>query len=896
MFVRPYQSQLKADIYQAWNTGNQNVLAVLPTGGGKTWTFSEIIKENRGPAVAIAHRQEIVTQISLSLAKHQVRHRIIGPANVVKLVNRIHIEELGKSWYHPQAPVAVAGVDTLTRRDNLRTWADSVTLWVQDECFTAGTLVDGVPIEKLKIGDVVTSFDETTGSFEKKKVSHIFKNPLPEYMVRVTVGHHVINTTSNHPFYTKRGWVEAGSLTKNDELYLLRESGEKPERPSNLPFKEVRQDILLQELRVEVPNSQPQAQGPATTTETDLHSMRGSRPGVHTESDDSAVCICGSGVLRGKMLAGIPPEAVLRNDGENEYEVRIGENEEKQPYEPGERQGEDVKHASEHRAPSERTRGEWDGTDRSGKGAIRYDWPPRVCSPTCDQNRGRQWVPSGVQARPGALGFEDSRGGGRIEPQREGKTSPGPKERKVPEWVGVDSTEVFKSTDTYRPNNGGEENYVYNLEVEDFHTYLVEGVVVHNCHHNQHKNKWGAAAQMFPNARGLGVTATPCRADGRGLGFDNDGLYHTLVQGPGMRDLINQGYLSDYRIFCPTSQFDWSSMKIGSDGDYTLPSAKAALSKSTIVGDVVASYLRFAPGKLGITFATDLETAALIAEQFRAAGVAAELISSNTSDADRVAILRRFRRRETMQLVNVDLVGEGFDVPGVEVVSMARPTKSFALFAQQFGRALRPVEGKVAIIIDHVGNIVDIYTGSVNHGLPDAPRVHTLDRRERRERDKDPSIIPIKACPNCASTYERIYRVCPWCGYEPQPLSRSGPEFVDGDLTELDAVTLARLRGEAVDMNMTVPEYLAKSGAGALGHIIATAAGRRFERKQKAQNDLRASMAQWAGYQKAMGRPDSESYRLFYFLFGTDVLSAQALGQRDAENLKLRIDNVVSTL
>ena len=626
--------------------------------------------------MVIAHRQEIVIQISLSLAKHGVRHRIIGPDNVVKLVNRIHMEELGKSYYSPQAPVAVAGVDTLIRRNNIKSWADSVTLWVQDECFAAGTLVDGTPIEKLKIGDQVTSFDERTGRFEKKKVSYVFKNRSPAYMVRLKVGQRVINVTPNHPFYTKRGWVEAGELTVRDRLYA------------------------------------------------------------------------------------------------------------------------------------------------------------------------------------------------------------------TPEWVMVDGIDVFRS----------DSPFVYNLEVGDFHTYLVEGVVVHNCHHVLQKNKWGSAAEMFPNARGLGVTATPCRADGKGLGFDNDGLFHTMVSGPGMRDLIRQGFLSEYRVFCPTSNFDKSELKLGADGDYTLPSTKAALSKSTIVGDVVASYLKFAPGKLGITFATDLETAALIAERYRAAGVKAELISSKSSDQERTSVLRKFRKRDILQLVNVDLVGEGFDVPGVEVVSMARPTKSFALFAQQFGRALRPVEGKVATIIDHVGNIVDIHTGAMNHGLPDAPRVFTLDRRERRERDKDPNIVPIRACPNCASTYERLFKICPYCGYTPPILNRSGPEFVDGDLTELDPITLARMRGEVVDMGMTVAEYLAKSGAGALGRVIAAASAKRFLAKQEAQNQLRASMAQWAGYHRAAGRPDTESYRLFYFLFGMDVLSAQALGRKDAEALKFHIDNEVSKL
>jgi superfamily II DNA or RNA helicase len=99
--------------------------------------------------------------------------------------------------------------------------------------------------------------------------------------------------------------------------------------------------------------------------------------------------------------------------------------------------------------------------------------------------------------------------------------------------------------------------------------------------------------------------------------------------------------------------------------------------------------LRLAPGKLGVTFDTDVDSATETAAAFRAAGVPAEVVSAKTPDALRAQILRRFKNREILQLVNVDLFGEGFDLPAIEVVSFARATESFALYCQQFGRALR---------------------------------------------------------------------------------------------------------------------------------------------------------------------------------------------------------------
>ena len=118
--------------------------------------------------------------------------------------------------------------------------------------------------------------------------------------------------------------------------------------------------------------------------------------------------------------------------------------------------------------------------------------------------------------------------------------------------------------------------------------------------------------------------------------------------------------------------------------------------------------------RLGVTFATDVETAGDIAAQYNAAGVPAAMVSADTPAAERNRLIGQFRNRDLLQLVNVDLFGEGFDVPAIEVVTMARPTKSYPVFAQQFGRALRPLPGKShGIVIDHVNNVI-------THRLPDA--------------------------------------------------------------------------------------------------------------------------------------------------------------------------------
>lgn len=433
------------------------------------------------------------------------------------------------------------------------------------------------------------------------------------------------------------------------------------------------------------------------------------------------------------------------------------------------------------------------------------------------------------------------------------------------------------------------------------------------AHHVLRDNKWGAACALFPNAYGLGVTATPARADGRGLGAHADGFFEAMVQGPEMRELIDAGYLTDYRVFAPPSDVDYSEVTITASGDYSPAKLRAAVHASDkIVGDVVKHYQRIASGKLGVTFAVDIESAKEIAAAFNAAGVPAEIVSAKTPALLRTHILRRFKARQILQLVNVDLFGEGFDLPAIEVVSMVRKTESWPLFVQQFGRALRlmipadlsalwgtftdeqrrahiAASGKpVALIIDHVGNVI-------RHGLPDAPRRDSLDRRERRSSGPSDA-IPLRACPNenadgmgtpCASVYPRSLKACPYCGFYPEPPERSAPEFVDGDLHELTPEALAALRGKVaqIDGAPRIPQHLDAMAARGLMN--------RHHERQQAQHALREQIALWAGWQRHQGRDDSQSYRIFYHTFGRDVMSAQALGRPEAEALAAKIKTVL---
>ena len=406
------------------------------------------------------------------------------------------------------------------------------------------------------------------------------------------------------------------------------------------------------------------------------------------------------------------------------------------------------------------------------------------------------------------------------------------------------------------------------------------------CHHFLAGNKWGTGAAMFPNARGVGFTASPIRCDKRSLHVDQGGVFSSMVIGPSMRELIEQGYLSRYKVFGPPQSIREADMKVSaSTGDYTMPSMREASEKSTITGDIVDHYLRLAAGKRGITFVVDVQTAERTAQAFIDAGVPAAAVSAKTPDAVRNATIDKFRRGVILQLVNVDLFGEGFDVPAVEVVSMGRPTQSLGLYIQQFGRALRVFDGKeFGIIIDHVGNVA-------RHGLPDAIVNWSLfDERAGRGAIRDPNVLPTTNCTACFQTYERIFRACPYCGHVEEPESRSEPKFVDGDLVEFEEAFLQQLRMKAAaliapfDQQIDVPMALRGTPAG-------LAIAKNYGLRQQGQLALRDAIALWAGVRRDMGMGDSEIYRRFFHMFGVDIATAQTIGKvSQIEELKLNIE------
>jgi len=294
-------------------------------------------------------------------------------------------------------------------------------------------------------------------------------------------------------------------------------------------------------------------------------------------------------------------------------------------------------------------------------------------------------------------------------------------------------------------------------------------IIIDECHHGV-SNTYKKIYDSFPFAKRVGVTATPVRADGRGLGSVHD----NFILGPSLKELIRDGYISDFKIFAPPIRLDLSGIKtIG--GDYNKQELDQRVNKDYITGDIVGHYAKIAHGKKCLTFCVSVEHAKTVANAYNLAGFRARSIDGSVSPEERTQTLKMLSTGEIQILTSCDLIGEGLDVPSVEVVQLCRPTKSLSLYLQQVGRGLRKHHDKpYTIILDHVGNVK-------KHGWPDDDREWSLDDRKKIKSNDDS--INIRQCDRCYSVFEG--RECPECGHVNASIVKREIELRNGELEEL---------------------------------------------------------------------------------------------------------------
>jgi superfamily II DNA or RNA helicase len=298
-------------------------------------------------------------------------------------------------------------------------------------------------------------------------------------------------------------------------------------------------------------------------------------------------------------------------------------------------------------------------------------------------------------------------------------------------------------------------------------------IVIDEAHHGT-AGAWRKVIEANPQAKILGVTATPERLDGKGLGE----VFDDLVHGPEVAWLIDNGFLSNPRYYAPPQVADMSSLHTRA-GDFAKEELNAAMDTPSITGDAVDHYRRICPGVPAVAFCVSIRHAEHVAEQFRAAGFQAATIDGTLERNERRERVKMLGDGRLHVLTSCEIINEGFDLPVVGAAILLRPTQSLGLHLQQIGRVLRPAPGKAeAVILDHVGTLA-------RHGFAEDTREWSLGGRKKRKGSGVVQTVDVRQCSSCYACHHPA-PTCPECGFV-YPVKERKIEEVDGELQEIKA-------------------------------------------------------------------------------------------------------------
>jgi superfamily II DNA or RNA helicase len=312
--------------------------------------------------------------------------------------------------------------------------------------------------------------------------------------------------------------------------------------------------------------------------------------------------------------------------------------------------------------------------------------------------------------------------------------------------------------------------------------YATPALIIADEAHLSRSNSWVKVIEYYDTYT-IGMTATPLRLDGRGMGD----VYDVLIEGVGVKWLIEHKRLAPFEYYAPT-MVDTSGLRtIG--GDYVVSDLEQLMNERAIYGDVIESYRRFADGERAIAYCVSINHAKRVADALRKAGISAESICSKTPTTERRKIFDDFRQGKISVLCNVGIIAEGISIDEVTCCMLLRPTESVALGVQQMMRCMRYLPGKTAKILDFVGNYLRI-------GLPDDDRSWDLNATPSRRKLTDANgNFYIRCCPECYMTFKTA-DVCPYCGanYPLHPREIAAHEEIE--LARITAEEAARVEAE----------------------------------------------------------------------------------------------------
>ncbi len=679
MEMRDYQINGINEIRAAFNSDIRKVCYVAPCGAGKGTMIAYManMAADRGNKVLfLIHRIELLEQIQ---------------------------EDIGRK--HPYIQLAMT--QTIVRRLDKTVPPDII---ICDECFVAGTMIGNVSIEQLKVGDMVPCFNELTGEIKQSKVINLFKNPLPDKLILLSVDDREINCTINHPIFTPDGWRRAGEIKAGDSIYVY------------------------------LPKMWKRNENKKSSKMSSMLSIR---------------------------------------YGNKKSKRSFKKNERKKSYVDARDKRKVNSYTSKDEFQTMYSRWKWSWFNRTAETTWRnFRLGNRICYR--NKTKTRQWISTLLQSRHCKSKFKNCYRGRRRFAQFIKSSSTRQEENEFLAIARVDSIKIYQQRSNAGFNGVCQDSYVYNVEVETYNNYIANGIAVHNCHHGV-ANTWRKIFNYFPKAYLVGLTATPARTNGNGLSEICD----KLIIGPSVSELIEQGFLAPYKYYAPPISLDLEGVKIKM-GDYDQKEIAIRVDKPVITGQAIQHYKTLAEGKQAIIYCASIQHSKNTVDSFIEAGYKAKHVDGETSADERRKAIAEFKSGTLTIMSNVQLFGEGLNLPNVEVVILLRPTQSLVLHTQQSMRSMRPGLGKTAIIIDAVGNVF-------RHGLPTDIQEWSLEGIKKHKKS-DPSLISLRQCLQCYSCHKPS-DVCPYCGYVYPVTIRQLAEQA-GELKELTVIEKKQKRME----------------------------------------------------------------------------------------------------
>lgn len=312
---------------------------------------------------------------------------------------------------------------------------------------------------------------------------------------------------------------------------------------------------------------------------------------------------------------------------------------------------------------------------------------------------------------------------------------------------------------------------VQSMVRRDYVAKMKPSVIIWDEAHHVRASTWEKALDWWPDTPRIGLTATPERLDGKGLGAH----FAAMVHGPEIHELVAEGYLAPCKTLTVPVQIDLEGLRRNRNGEYGKGMAERITDR--VVADAADAYCRYAPGRQAIFFGEDRNHSRRVMARLQNLGVKAAHVDGDDHPARRDRIMTEFRGGTIQVVGNCDLISEGFDAPACDAVILGKFTSSVTRYLQASGRAMRPRLGKEALILDLVG---------ISHelGLPDEPREWSLEDGEigkRREGKAKP-----RECPECRAMHYGPR--CPHCQHQ-EPL-------VEVEETKVELVEAQR-RGKA---------------------------------------------------------------------------------------------------